>query len=76
MPKDYRANSITDTGTLQHDGYKMEKTDKLLNMAVVPDGSRARVHFGGGKKRIATRLVSEPSRKIFLVRRGAAFGNG
>ena len=42
VPNDYTPNTITDAGTLQHAGYKMEKTDKLLNMAVVPDGVLAR----------------------------------
>src|SRR6516162_11468961 len=40
VPKDYVANTITDAAALQQLGYKMEKTDKLLNMAVVPDKSR------------------------------------
>ena len=66
VPKDYRANSITDTGSLQHDGYKMEKTDKLLNMAVVPDGSRARVHFGGGKNELQRAWYQSQVAKYFL----------
>ena len=48
VPKDYVANTITDASMLQQAGYKIEKTDKLLNMAVVPDKSRARVRFNGG----------------------------
>ena len=48
VPKDYVANTIADASMLQQAGYKMEKTDKLLNMAVVPDKSRARVRFNGG----------------------------
>src|ERR1041385_583524 len=35
VPKNYVANTITDASMLQQAGYKMEKTDKLLNMAVV-----------------------------------------
>lgn len=49
VPRDYVANTISDASMLKHAGYKMEKTDRLLNMPVVPDNSRARVRFGGGK---------------------------
>jgi hypothetical protein len=48
VPKDYVANTLMDATTLQQGGYKMEKTDTLLNMPVVPDNSRARVRFKGG----------------------------
>ena len=40
VPKNYVANAITDASMLQQAGYKIEKTDQLLNMAVVPDQSR------------------------------------
>ena len=36
VPKDYVANTITDLAMLQQAGYKEEKTEKLLNMPVVP----------------------------------------
>jgi hypothetical protein len=58
VPRDYVANTITDAATLLQTGYKTEKTEKLLNMAVVPDKSRARVRFKGGNPQTATRLVS------------------
>jgi hypothetical protein len=48
VPKDYVANTISDAATLLQTGYRTEKTDTLLNMAVVPDKSRARVRFNGG----------------------------
>ena len=48
VPKDYVANAIMDASMLRQAGYKMEKTDKLLNMAVVPNKSRAQVRFNGG----------------------------
>lgn len=48
VPKDYAANSMSDTSTLKHAGYKMEKTDKLLNMPVVPEKSVAPLRFKGG----------------------------
>lgn len=49
VPQNYVANTISTASMLQSAGYKMEKTDTLLNMPVVPDNSRARVRFGGGK---------------------------
>lgn len=48
VPSNYVANTITDAATLLQTGYKTEKTDKLLNMAVVPDKSRAHVRLKGG----------------------------
>ena len=48
VPKDYVANTITDSALLQQAGYKMEKTDKLLNMPVVPDKSQATKRLNGG----------------------------
>jgi hypothetical protein len=48
VPKDYVANTVTDAAALQQAGYKMEKTDALLNMPVVPDKSQGHVRFKGG----------------------------
>ena len=47
VPKDYVANSITDAGTLRDAGYKMEQTDTLRNMPVVPDKSKASMRLNG-----------------------------
>jgi alcohol dehydrogenase (cytochrome c) len=47
VPKDYVANSITDSATLLDSGYKLEKTDALRNMPVVPDKSRAKARLKG-----------------------------
>jgi hypothetical protein len=66
VPKDYKANTITDTDTLQGAGYKTEKTGKLLNMAVVPDGSRARVRFGGGELELQRAWYQGQLAKYFL----------
>jgi hypothetical protein len=41
VPKDYAANTITDAAALLSAGYKMQQTDALRNMPVVPDKSRA-----------------------------------
>jgi hypothetical protein len=38
----------------------MEKTDKLLNMAVVPDNSRARVRFNGGSTELQSAWLFDP----------------
>ena len=44
VPKDYVANTVTDVASLSQAGYKLEKTNMLLNMPVVPDKSIAREH--------------------------------
>jgi hypothetical protein len=46
-PKDYVANTITDTATLLNAGYKIEQTTTLRNMPVVPDKSTARARLKG-----------------------------
>src|SRR6476659_11230916 len=66
VPKDYVANTIADASMLQQAGYKMEKTDKLLNMAVVPDKSRARVRFNGGSTELQSTWYRDQVAKFFL----------
>ena len=66
VPKDYVANTITDASMLQQAGYKIEKTDKLLNMAVVPDKSRARVRFNGGHPELKRAWYRGKVAKFFL----------
>jgi hypothetical protein len=66
VPKDYVPNTITDTATLQSAGFNIEKTDKLENMAVVPDGSRARVRFGGGEMVLQRAWYKGQVAKFFL----------
>jgi len=51
---------------LQQAGYKTEKTDKLLNMAVVPDKSRARVRWGGGSLELQRAWYHDQVAKFFL----------
>jgi len=65
-PKDYVANTITDASMLQRAGYKMEKTDRLLNMAVVPDKSRARARFKGGTPELQRAWYRDQVVKFFL----------
>ena len=66
VPKDYVANTITDASMLQQAGYKIEKTDKLLNMAVVPDKSRARGRFNGGHPELQRAWYRGQVAKFFL----------
>ena len=47
VPASYEVNSIVDGAALKAAGYKMEKTDAIRNMPVVPDGSVARHRLGG-----------------------------
>ena len=47
VPKDYVANTITDSATLLDAGYKMEQTGTLRNMPVVPDKSKASMRLNG-----------------------------
>ena len=47
VPKDYAANTITDSATLLDPGYKMEQTGTLRNMPVVPDKSKASMRLNG-----------------------------
>ena len=47
VPKHYVANMITSAAKLRKAGYKMEKTDTLRNMPVVPDKSVARTRLNG-----------------------------
>ena len=47
VPRNYVANTIADATTLLSAGYKMEKTNRLRNMPVVPDKSTAKARLKG-----------------------------
>jgi hypothetical protein len=47
VPKDYVANSLTDSAALLDAGYQMQQTDMLRNMPVVPDKSKASMRLNG-----------------------------
>jgi hypothetical protein len=47
VPKDYAANTITDSAALLKAGYPTEETSTLRNMPVVPDKSRAKARLKG-----------------------------
>ena len=49
VPKDYVANTIVEAGALQQAGYKMEQTQALRNMPIVPDKSQAKMRLKGGE---------------------------
>jgi hypothetical protein len=66
VPKDYVPNTITEAAALQQAGYKMEKTDKLLNMPVVPDKSRARLRLNGGNPELQRAWYRGQVAKFFL----------
>jgi hypothetical protein len=66
VPKDYLANTIRDAAALEKLGYKMDKTDKLLNMAVVPDGSHVRFGFNGSNSELQSAWYRGQVAKFFL----------
>jgi alcohol dehydrogenase (cytochrome c) len=47
VPRDYVVNALTDAGALLNAGYKMQPTDSLRNMPVVPDKSKASMRLKG-----------------------------
>ncbi len=47
VPRDYQPNTITDTAEILKAGYRVEKSDSLRNMPVVPDKSVARIRLNG-----------------------------
>jgi hypothetical protein len=66
VPASYMANELADVGAVKASRYKLEKTTELLNMAVVPDGSRARVRFGGGENELRKAWYRGQIAKYFL----------
>lgn len=48
VPADYVANSITSVNALMNAGYRIERTNMVVNCPVVPEGSTANLRFGGG----------------------------
>lgn len=66
VPKEYVPNTIVDAASLLRAGYKMEKTGTLLNMAVVPDKSVARMRFKGGKSELQRAWYRGEVAKYFL----------
>lgn len=49
VPKSYVANTVTSLDEIQQASYKVERTNKIVNCPVVPDGSKAR-HRGGQER--------------------------
>jgi hypothetical protein len=66
VPKDYLPNTITDAAMLAESHFKPEKTDKLINMPIVPDKSRASVRFNGGKNELQRAWYRGQVAKYFI----------
>jgi len=52
VTKDYKANTTTSLADIKHANYKIEKTDKLVNYPIVPDGSKAHLRFDEGDNQL------------------------
>ncbi|MEJ0096105.1 MAG: hypothetical protein WDN46_22645 [Methylocella sp.] len=66
VSKDYVPNTITDAASLLQAGYRLEKTDKLINMPVVPDRSRASLRFNHGNPELQRAWYQGQVAKYFL----------
>lgn len=66
VPSSYVANTLAEADAVKASQYKLEKTDELLNMAVVPEGSRARVRYGGGENELHKAWYRSQVAKYFL----------
>jgi len=65
VPKNYVANTITAAAKLRKAGYKMEKTDALRNMPVVPDKSVARARLNGASAELQRAWYQDKVAKYF-----------
>ncbi len=64
-PKDYAANSLSSAAGVRASGYRMEKTDMLRNMPVVPDKSVARLRFKGESAKLQSAWYQGTVAKYF-----------
>ncbi len=64
-PKNYVANTITDATELRKAGYKIEKTDLLRNMPVVPDKSVARLRLNHESPKLRSAWYNGEVAKFF-----------
>jgi alcohol dehydrogenase (cytochrome c) len=65
VPRDYVANAITDAAMLHSAGYKMQQTDALRNMPVVPDKSRASMRLKGESAELHSAWYRDQVAKFF-----------
>ena len=75
VPKDYVANTIVDAGALHSAGYKMEKTDTLRNMPVVPDKSTAKARLKGESADLQHAWYKGQVAKFFIFDEAPLSGN-
>jgi hypothetical protein len=75
VPKDYVANTIADAATLLDAGYKMEKTDTLRNMPVVPDKSTANARLKGERTALQSAWYQGKVAKFFSFNEASLSGS-
>jgi hypothetical protein len=75
VPKDYVTNTLVDAGTLRSPGYKMEKTDTLRNMPVVPDKSSAKARLKGESADLQRAWYKGQVAKFFIFDEAPLSGN-
>jgi hypothetical protein len=76
VPKDYAANTIADAGTLKDAGYKMEQTQILRNMPVVPDKSTAKARLNGESGELKRAWYQGKVAKFFSFDEAPLSGSG
>lgn len=54
VPAGYVANTLTSAAQLRAAGYPTERTTMIENTPIVPEGSRARLRFGGASAALST----------------------
>ncbi len=71
VPANYLANSITDSIEIRKSGYKIEKTNTLRNMPIVPDKSTARERLNGESAELQRAWFKGKVAKFFLFSEAA-----
>lgn len=71
VPANYLANSITDSVEIRKSGYKIEKTNTLRNMPIVPDKSTARERLNGESAELQRAWFKGKVAKFFLFSEAA-----
>jgi len=66
VPASYLANSITDFAEIRKSGYKIEKTDAVRNMPIVPDKSVAHERLNGESAELQRAWFKDKVAKYFL----------
>jgi hypothetical protein len=66
VPANYLANSITDSAEIRKSGYKIEKTNTLRNMPIVPDKSVTRERLNGESSELQRAWFKDKVAKYFI----------